>query len=159
ALLGALVTIGAAGPASGAAALAAGHREALRCIDALTALDLTGPGASRRELGFLGVLMSGRQGVDTFVDAVLGPVLDHDRRRFTDLTRTLDAYFEAGGSPTNAAERLHVHPNTVARRLERVKELLGPDWQRPVKALDVQLALRLFRLRDTLSGEPRGQRR
>ncbi|MER7003720.1 helix-turn-helix domain-containing protein [Dactylosporangium sp. NPDC000555] len=159
ALLGTPVTIGAAGPVSGAAALAAGHREALRCLDALTALDLTGRGASGRELGFLGVLMSGRQGVDTFVEAVLGPVLDHDRRRFTDLTRTLDAYFEAGGSPTNAAERLHVHPNTVARRLERVKELLGPDWQRPVKALDVQLALRLFRLRDTLSGEPRGPRR
>ncbi|MEV8511600.1 helix-turn-helix domain-containing protein [Dactylosporangium sp. NPDC051484] len=158
-LLGTPVTIGAAGPVCGAAALAAGHREALRCLDALTALDLTGRGASGRELGFLGVLMSGRSGVDTFVDAVLGPVLDHDRRRFTDLTRTLDAYFEAGGSPTNAAERLHVHPNTVARRLERVKELLGPDWQRPVKALDVQLALRLFRLRDTLSGEPRGPRR
>jgi DNA-binding PucR family transcriptional regulator len=139
---------------SGVAAVSAGHREALRCLDALTALDLTGRGASGRELGFLGVLLSGRQGVDTFIDTVLGPVLDHDRRRLTELTRTLDAYFAANGSPTNAAEQLHVHPNTVARRLERVKELLGPDWQRPVKALDVQLALRLFRLRRTLSEEP-----
>ncbi|MER7282807.1 helix-turn-helix domain-containing protein [Dactylosporangium sp. NPDC000244] len=152
ALLGAPVTVGAAGPVRGAAAVAAGHVEALRCLDALTALELAGRGASGRDLGFLGVLLSDRQGVDTFVDAVLGPVLDHDRRRFTELTRTLDAYFAASGSPTNAAERLHVHPNTVARRLERVKELLGPDWQRPIQALDLQLALRLFRLRDTLSG-------
>ncbi|MEV6931641.1 helix-turn-helix domain-containing protein [Dactylosporangium sp. NPDC051485] len=151
--LGAPVTVGAAGPVSGVTAIAGCHRDAMRCLEALTALELTGRGASERELGFLGVLLSGRHGVDEFVDSVLGPVLDHDRRRPTDLVRTLDAYFAANGSPTNAAERLHVHPNTVARRLERVKELLGPDWQRPVQALDVHLALRLFRLRDALSGE------
>ncbi|MGP3928331.1 PucR family transcriptional regulator, partial [Streptomyces sp. 8N616] len=71
-------------------------------------------------------------------------------QRFTELTRTMDAYFDTGGSPRYAAEKLHVHPNTVVRRLERISELLGPEWQKPERALEVQLALRLSRLRHVL---------
>jgi hypothetical protein len=44
----------------------------------------------------------------------------------------------------------------VTRRLERVAELLGPDWQQPQRALDIQLALRLSGLRHLL-GESRQQ--
>jgi DNA-binding PucR family transcriptional regulator len=36
--------------------------------------------------------------------------------------------------------------NTAAQRLDRVARLLGPDWQQPDRALEVQLALRLHRL-------------
>ncbi|WP_410540004.1 helix-turn-helix domain-containing protein [Streptomyces sp. KL2] len=60
-------------------------------------------------------------------------------------------YFSAGGSPTRAAELLHVHPNTVSRRLERVPELLGRDWARPERALEVRLALRFHRTHHILS--------
>jgi DNA-binding PucR family transcriptional regulator len=40
-----------------------------------------------------------------------------------------------------------VHVNTVTQRLERLATLLGDDWQRPERALEIQLALRLHRLR------------
>ncbi|HET8681140.1 MAG TPA: helix-turn-helix domain-containing protein, partial [Micromonosporaceae bacterium] len=46
-----------------------------------------------------------------------------------------------------AAEVLHVHVNTVTQRLERLTTLLGEGWQRPERALELQLALRLHRLR------------
>jgi DNA-binding PucR family transcriptional regulator len=78
---------------------------------------------------------------------VLGPVAAHDARRGTDLLATLDAYFAAGGSPSRAAGALHVHVNTVAQRLERIGSLLGVDWQTPDRALELQLALRLRKLR------------
>ena len=42
---------------------------------------------------------------------------------------------------------LHVHPNTVSQRLDRVADLLGSDWREPGRALDLQLALRVHRLR------------
>jgi DNA-binding PucR family transcriptional regulator len=74
-------------------------------------------------------------------------VLDYDQRRGTALVATLEAYFGCGGSLSRAAEVLHVHVNTVTQRLERVTNLLGPDWQKPERALEVQLALRLHRLR------------
>jgi DNA-binding PucR family transcriptional regulator len=86
-------------------------------------------------------------GVDDFLAATLGPVLDYDRRRSTTLTRTLSAYFAAGGSPARAAEALLVHVNTVTQRLERLSTLLGEDWQRPDRALELQVALRLHHLR------------
>ncbi|MGW6445734.1 helix-turn-helix domain-containing protein [Lentzea sp. NPDC055074] len=140
------VTISAAGPADGADAMPGVYQEARRCLDAMVALGLTGGASSPAELGFLGVLLSDDQDMDGFVTSTLGPVIEHDRDRASELLRTLDAYFATGSSPTRAAERLHVHPNTVARRLERIGELLGPAWQEPEKALNVHLALRLVRI-------------
>jgi DNA-binding PucR family transcriptional regulator len=142
------VTVGATGPLRGPASVAAAFAEAQRCAAALIALRRTGEGASRADLGFVGLLIgSGGRDIDGYVRAALGPVLDYDARRGTALRRTLEAYFGVGGSPARAAEVLHVHVNTVTQRLERLTMLLGADWQRPERALDLQLALRLYRLR------------
>jgi hypothetical protein len=149
-------TVSGAGPVFDPGSIRHGFLEASRCLDAMTVIGATGRAASVSELGFLGVLLSDSPDVEGFISATIGPVVDYDRQRSTELGRTLEAYFETGGSPTHSAERLHVHPNTVTRRLERIGELLGPDWQQPERALDVQLALRLSRLRHLL-GESRPQ--
>lgn len=81
----------------------------------------------------------------------MGQVVAYDRRRGTDLVRTLDAYFASGMSPARTKDELHVHVNTVAQRLERVGRLLGPDWQSPARALEIQLALRLHALSDAVT--------
>ncbi|MBM7773287.1 sugar diacid utilization regulator [Actinokineospora baliensis] len=148
--LGTPISVGAAGPLSGAESVPSGYREAIRCLDAVVALGVSGGAASVRELGFVGSLVSSNQDVGGFIEQVIGPVLGYDKERFTDLVPTLQAYFEAGASPTYAAERLHVHTNTVTRRLDRVKELLGADWQKPARALEIQLALRLLLVRGLL---------
>ncbi|MFF8829492.1 helix-turn-helix domain-containing protein [Streptomyces sp. NPDC015131] len=155
-LLGAPVTVSGAGPVTGAGSVFHGHQEAQRCLDAMTALGAEGRAASVRELGFLGVLLSDDHDVDGFIDATIGPVADSDRRSSTDLTRTLEAYFDTGGSPTNAAKALHVHPNTVTRRLKRVGELLGPGWQQPERSFEVRTALRLARIQHILRGRRTG---
>jgi GAF domain-containing protein len=145
--VGVPVTVGAAGPVHGPAEVAPAYREAERCASALVALGRAGDGAAAADLGFVGLLIgSGRAGLDDYVRGVLGPVLDYDARRGTVLRETLEAYFGSGGSPARAAEGLHVHVNTVAQRLERLGSLLGADWQRPERALELQLALRLHRL-------------
>ncbi|MEU4349191.1 GAF domain-containing protein [Streptomyces sp. NPDC023838] len=149
-LLAAPVTVASAGPAASLASVAQVYQEALRCFDALLALDGAGSAASIDDLGFLGLLLSDDHDVDGFVASVIGPVLDHDAERATRLAATMEAYFAAGSSPTRAAGGLHVHPNTVTRRLERITELLGPGWQQPERATEAQLALRLLRARDVL---------
>lgn len=151
-LLGPPVTVSGAGPVSDPAGIRHVFLEALRCLDAMTVIGATGRAASVSELGFLGVLLSDSPDVEGFIATTIGPVVDYDKQRSTELALTLEAYFETGSSPTYSAERLHVHPNTVARRLERVSELLGADWQQPGRALDIQLALRLSRLRHLLGG-------
>ena len=77
---------------------------------------------------------------------MLGPVRAWDARRGTGLVETLEAWFATGGHLKDTAAALHLHPNTVTQRLDRVGELLGAGWREPERALDLQLALRLARL-------------
>jgi GAF domain-containing protein len=151
AVLGHPVTAGAAGPTAAPDEVRHVYRDAQRCLETLTALDGTGGTATPAERGFLGLLLSEKQDVARFVGSAIGPVLEYDRQQSTELVRTLESYFASGSSPTRAAELLHVHPNTVSRRLERITELLGPHWQEPARALEVQLALRLHRTRHLLA--------
>lgn len=142
------VTVGAAGPIreSGSALLAElaeAHTEAVRTAEALVALGRRGDGASATDLGFAGLIVGTRPEVAAYVDSVLGPLIEYDGARGTDLVGTLEAYFLAGASPRHAATRLHVHTNTVAQRLERITRLVGEGWQSPERALELQLALRL----------------
>ncbi|WP_199839636.1 helix-turn-helix domain-containing protein, partial [Streptomyces sp. XY431] len=142
-LAGFPVTVGAGRSAAGPVALATAYAEGLRCVRALRALGRDGEGASAGSLGFLGVLLGDGHDVSGFVGATLGPLLDYDARRGTELVRTLRAYFDCGGSLTRAKDELHVHVNTVVQRLDRVEVLLGRDWNGPERSLELQLALRL----------------
>ena len=149
---GRAMTAGAGGPTDGPASLGTAFAEADRCLSALTALGRIGEGAGAAELGFVGLLLgttgaAGDGEVARFIAAAIGPVVDYDVRRGTALVRTLEAYFGVSGGLAKAAELLHVHVNTVTQRLERVGQLIGTDWQQPERALEVQLALRLHRLR------------
>lgn len=92
-------------------------------------------------------MLSEQPDVAGFVGAQLGPILDYDERRGTDLLGTVETYFACSGNLARTREVLHVHVNTVTQRLERVAQLIGQDWQTPERALELQLALRLHRLR------------
>lgn len=81
-----------------------------------------------------------------FLSSTIGPLLDYDRRRSTDLLPTLAAYFDASGNVAQAARRLHVHVNTMLKRLDRISELLGPGWRDPEPGLRLHLAVRLHKL-------------
>lgn len=140
------ITVGGVGPVTDIDAVPAAHEEGARTARALIALGRAGSGAAATELGFAGLIVGSDPDVSDYVTAVLGPVLDYDRDRGSDLVGTLSAYFAASSSPRHAAGELHVHVNTVAQRLGRVAALLGDDWQHPDRALEIQLALRLRRL-------------
>jgi sugar diacid utilization regulator len=145
--LGMPATAGAAGPEAALNGLASLYLEAHRCTEAMLALGRTGDGASAAELGFVGLLIGHDHDVSSFLDGTLGAVLSYDERRGTDLVLTLETYFAAGSGLAKTAERLHIHVNTVTQRLDRIGRLLGPGWQEPERALELQLALRLHRLR------------
>lgn len=73
---------------------------------------------------------------------LLGPVLDHDERRGGDLLPSLSAFLDAGGGWQEAAQRLHVHTNTLRHRMSRVEELTGRKLSRTSDRTDLYLALR-----------------
>ncbi|MFJ6793646.1 helix-turn-helix domain-containing protein [Streptomyces sp. NPDC091268] len=141
--LAAPVTVAAAGPATGPEQYAHAHAEARRCLSALRALGREGTGAALADLGFVGVLLADQTDLRGYVHQTLGPVLEYDAKRGTDLVHTLRVYFASGMNQTKTRESLHVHINTVVQRLDRLGRLLGRDWQRPDRALEIQLALRI----------------
>lgn len=81
-----------------------------------------------------------------FVQAQLGPLLEHDEEHGLGLVETLESYLDSEQSPTRTATVLHVHVNTVYYRLERVKALLGENFVEARRALDLRVALLAYRL-------------
>jgi hypothetical protein len=139
------VTVGASAHVADPERLPEAYAEAVRCTEAMLTLGRKGEGACMEQLGFIGVLL-GESGTDAFVQRTVGPLLDYDAKRGTDLVGTLEAYYAAGGHLAKTKAALNVHINTVSQRLDRVAQILGRDWNSPARSLEVQLALRVHRL-------------
>lgn len=77
-----------------------------------------------------------------FAERVLGPVLEYDRRHGGGLLETLEVYLGCEGSWRQAADRLHLHLNTVRYRIGRIEELTGRDLGRLDDRLDLYVAVR-----------------
>jgi DNA-binding PucR family transcriptional regulator len=56
---------------------------------------------------------------------------------------TLRAFLASGGRWRRTADGLHVHPNTLRHRLERVEALTGRALDRTADRVDFHLALAL----------------
>jgi GAF domain-containing protein len=150
--LGGVATVGVAGTSDALHGdrLVTAHHEARRCLDTLVRLGRRGAVSDPAGLGVARLLLgdNDREQVAAFIEASIGPVRAWDDRRGTGLVATLEAWFASGGHLKDTATALHVHPNTVTQRLERIGELLGAGWREPERSLDLQLALRLARLQD-----------
>lgn len=127
------------------------HVRAEQTLRAMLALDLTGHAASHATLGPVGMLMSSASPthVRAIIDIELGPLIEYDTRKGTRLVETLWAFFGADRHHVQAAKALHVHPNTLRQRLDRISELLGADWGSSRRSSMIYLALQLHRLRNT----------
>ncbi|MEU5993412.1 helix-turn-helix domain-containing protein [Spirillospora sp. NPDC047418] len=74
-------------------------------------------------------------------EAVLGPLLELPPARRQPLAETLLTYLECGDNAVIAAERLHIHEQTVRYRLRRIAELTGGRFTQVDGRLDLMLML------------------
>ena len=77
---------------------------------------------------------------------VLSPLEDYASRRSGDLLETLEVFVSVDCDRRQAAEQLHIHPNTLDYRLRRVEELTQLRLGRPDDLVLVALALKQRRL-------------
>ena len=87
----------------------------------------------RQDVGLSGDLAAG----------ALAPLDALPEGQRTRLTETLSAWLDAHGEARPAAERLHVHVQTVRYRLDRLRELFGDALDDPERRLELALALRV----------------
>ncbi|MGQ0576888.1 MAG: helix-turn-helix domain-containing protein [Pseudonocardia sp.] len=100
------------------------------------------------DLGVLQFLLAptSRGDLDGFARRQLGPLLDYDARRGTELVRTLDVHLAAGASTRRTAELMCIHHRTVSYRLQRVAELTGLCLDDQEDRFRVQLACKILAL-------------
>jgi sugar diacid utilization regulator len=80
-----------------------------------------------------------------FLEATVGPLIRHDRKRGSELALTLFRYFDCNQNAKTTARRLGIHVNTVRQRLTTIESLLG-GWSDAARALEIHVALRLWSL-------------
>ena len=143
--LGEPVSAGLSRLASGPEAIPGGYREAQGALT--LGVRLFGPGrvTSYGDLGVYRLLLTLERSSELtgFYEEMLGRLEANDKRGDGELVRTLEAYFASKNSPTEAAERLHVHRNTLLYRLRRIQTITGLDLDDPETRLALHLALRV----------------
>jgi hypothetical protein len=120
---------------------------ASRCGAVMRALGHTDRGATTGRYALYAMVFDTErmQELGRFVTDSIGALLDYDQRRGTDLVDTLGAYYANHANVAATARALHVHVNTLLKRLDRASEVLGQDWRRE-NDLELQLGLRLHQL-------------
>ncbi|MGG1600196.1 PucR family transcriptional regulator [Paenibacillus naphthalenovorans] len=110
------------------------------------------PGASPfyDELGVYQILthISDTRLLKKFVHDHIGPLLKFEDETDIPLLETLSVYFKNMGNKQETAEQLFIHRQTLYHRLEKCKELLGPDFLKPHKRICLELAIYAYHLVD-----------
>ncbi|QPP07855.1 GAF domain-containing protein [Streptomyces bathyalis] len=131
---------------------------AQRCLEVMRSLGETDRGSTTQQHAMYALVFDPERShdLDRFLTDSLGPLLEYDQRRSTDLVTTTAAYFANSGNLSRTARSLHVHMNTLLKRLDRIGALLGDDWRAPDSALRLHLAVRLRELRVAFEGGSSG---
>lgn len=85
--------------------------------------------------------------LERLVARVLGPLLEHDAKRRTELLPTLVHYLAAGRSKATAATHLGVRRQTVHERLDRIARMLDLPTEDPMAWTSLEVAVRAWQIR------------
>ncbi|WP_219838166.1 PucR family transcriptional regulator [Paenibacillus sp. R14(2021)] len=123
-----------------------GYQEALQALS-LSPILRTSP-LFFDDIGVFNLLfhIADKQILTTFVRTYLGPILDHDQAKGSDLVHTLKVYLDNDGSKRAAAEQLFIVRQSLYYRLDKIEELVGADYMLPEKRLALQVAIRAYQL-------------
>jgi sugar diacid utilization regulator len=134
-------------PVSGPAEIPGLYATLRRALAVLGRMGVVGQIINQDELAIYSTLFEthDRTSLQNFLDATIGPLLSHDRKRGSELASTLLVYFDSNQNAKTTAQRLGIHVNTVRQRLATVEDLVG-HWGQASRALELHIALRLSSL-------------
>lgn len=151
-----LVACGISRPSVGLSGLREAYREAKDAVSIAHELGDTGKTTFYGDLKLFQLLLALKERnldhLRRFYNETLGPLVEHDDRKQSDLVRTLNGFFEANGNLAKAADDLKVHRNTLVYRLDRISELTELDLNDADNRLILHLALKIQRVLATLPG-------
>lgn len=102
------------------------------------------------DLGIIHLLAHISQEVlDDYYKEYLAPVIEYDEKNHASFLETLQVYFQQNGEFNPTAEKLYMHPNTLRYRLRKIEELLGTDLQKLENRINLSVACKIARMRQT----------
>ena len=75
----------------------------------------------------------------------LEPIVAYDMRHHTDLTTTLETFFDCDMSTTRTSEKMFLHKNTVRYRIEKCEELLNANFKEIYWISEIKIACDVIR--------------
>ena len=84
----------------------------------------------------------------SFYETTLEPLVAYDRKRDTELVKSLMVYFETNGNLKKMSELLFTHYNTVLYRINRIQEITGKSLEDEGDRYGLQTALKIMRILD-----------
>jgi GAF domain-containing protein len=143
---GAAMTIGVSNTCRGSAAFPQGFDEAESAAE-VGALIRDAPGVyTYEDLGPYRYVLSVEENVRDRHQERLERLVEYDRRRGTELLRTLEVYLENRGNIVGTARTVYAHPNTLRQRLARIEQLCGFDFEHE-DWLSLGIAIKIVKLR------------
>jgi len=123
-----------------------GYRTARGALEIATRSGRTDTTITLEDLGIAGLLLQldDAEQLMAFADRTLADIRRHDQQRGTQLLDTLRCYLDSRQSRTATGQALHVHPNTVTQRLQRIQTLSGVDLTNPDTIVRIRAALTLL---------------
>jgi len=125
------------------------YQQALDALKAATALEKGNRLVwAYDDLGFLSDLLKRspeEREVNRFT-ILLQKIEQYDRDKKTNYLATLETYLDHLSRPNQAAQELFIHRNTLYQRLDKISNLWGIDFQDPLILLNLNLAVKDWRL-------------
>lgn len=84
----------------------------------------------------------------SFYKTTLEPLVLYDRKRDTELVKSLIVYFETNGNLKRMSETLFTHYNTVLYRINRIQEITGKNLEDEGDRYGLQTALKIMKILD-----------
>ncbi|MGN0696185.1 MAG: PucR family transcriptional regulator [Oscillospiraceae bacterium] len=102
-------------------------------------------------LGFIRLLSDNTSiaEISAYCFDVLGELIVNDRAHNTEYVKTLEAYLRCGCSMVKAADELYIHRNTMVYRIEKIRTLLGIDFNDMEAKCECMNALKLMKNYET----------
>ena len=142
------VAVGCSAPLAGIASAARGLQQAKAA--SIVARRAPHPGGTGifEELSGHYRLLDGldEKSLENLVHRTFAPLLDYDARHNTNLYETLRSLFEHRLAVQETADALHIHRNTLQKRLAHVEQLLAIDLSDLDVIVDIRLGLHAVEL-------------
>jgi sugar diacid utilization regulator len=140
------VTVGVGGTCASASAIARSYAQARRALETAQRFGHQSDVVAFEDLGVYRLLFHVTDPAElrSFIDQVLGPLIEYDQRHNADFVRTLGTFLAHNGNLQATARELTLHVNSVTYRVQRIQSIASLDLEQSEDRLLAQVALKIL---------------